>query len=454
MADLLVIEDTLTHQDTGSARSYSFAVGPGRQALRLTFEVDPARVGPYDQAVNLIVHDPEGFRGTPGRGTQPARIAVSGSTAGFLDGPLPPGEWQAEIGVVHVLEGPVCTYRLRVWSEAIDQAEEPTAEKPLPLAVPETGPGWYAGDLHMHTHHSDGQWTMQELWQAIQGRNLDFFVLTDHNTLSGFSQLASLETGRVLPIPGMEVTTRAGHLVAVGVEQLIDWRLAPDRRSIADVIRDVHAAGGIAIIAHPGADGSPICHGCRWDLEDEDSREADAVEVWNSPWLLDEDNERSLRYWERWLEQGYRRPLSGGSDAHGGRPTFETGVPTTWVYADSLSREAILAGIRAGRIVVSSGPKLRLHGQAGEIVGDPGDELPAKGSFRLEARVSESTTPGRLRLIGNGAVLAETEARTEGQAVFTAESPEPGWYRADFRALDDDRMLAMSAPLYVGPARV
>jgi hypothetical protein len=51
-------------------------------------------------------------------------------------------------------------------------------------------------------------------------------------------------------------------------------------------------------------------------------------------------------------------------------------------------------------------------------------------------------------------VLAETEVRTEGQAVFTAEQAEPGWYRADFRALDDNRMLAMSAPLYVGQSRV
>ncbi len=184
MPDLLAIEDTLTHQDTGSTRFHAFAVGPEPQALRLSFEVDPARVGPYGQAVGVMLHSPEGFRGAPGRGTQPARIATTGSTAGFLDGPLAPGEWQAEIGVVHVLEGPVCTYRLRIWMKRLSAMAEPTAEKPLPPAMPETGPGWYAGDLHMHTHHSDGQWTVQELWQAIQERNLDFFVLTDHNTLS------------------------------------------------------------------------------------------------------------------------------------------------------------------------------------------------------------------------------------------------------------------------------
>jgi predicted metal-dependent phosphoesterase TrpH len=102
------------------------------------------------------------------------------------------------------------------------------------------------------------------------------------------ADVAALDTGRVLPIPGVEVTMRHGHMLALGVDALIDWWVGRAGRTIDDVLRDIHAAGGVAIIAHPGADPSPICHGCRWE-EDADPRQVDAVEVWNSPWQLDED---------------------------------------------------------------------------------------------------------------------------------------------------------------------
>ena len=340
--------------------------------LCLTFEIEPARVGPYGQAIGVFLHDPAGFRGSPGRSAPPARLGAWGATPGLVPGPLPAGTWKAEVNLNYVLEGPPCTYRLRVWLEDGAAAAAP-APRPLPIAIPDTGPGWYGGDLHMHTNHSDGRWSVAELWQAIQQRSLDFFVLTDHNSLTGQAEVAALDTGRVLPIPGMEVTMRKGHMLAIGMETLIDWWVGRDGRTIADVLRDVHAAGGVAIVAHPGADGSPICHGCRWELANVDPRHVNAVEVWNSPWQLDEDNENSMIFYDAWLARGYRVPLSGGSDEHGGRPIFAPGVPTTYVYARELSRQAILDGIRAGHMVVSSGPVLRLTATAGGVTAIPGD---------------------------------------------------------------------------------
>ncbi len=186
--------------------------------------------------------------------------------------------------------------------------------------------------------------------------------------------------------------------MAAGVSTVVDWRLEHGERTIAEIVRDVHAPGGVAIVAHPGAEPSPVCHGCRWDLVDVDPREIDAVEVWNSPWHMGdpEDNEISLAFWEDWLKRGYRVPFCGGSDAHGGAPTFKTGVPTTYVYAQELSRSAILDGIRAGRIVVSSGPVLRLTGKSGVVSGGPGETLPAGGPFTLQAMISGLVEPARL----------------------------------------------------------
>ncbi len=55
------------------------------------------------------------------------------------------------------------------------------------------GAGWYRGDLHAHTLHSDGSWDAQGLAEFARARALNFLSLTDHNTVSG---VAALNTPR------------------------------------------------------------------------------------------------------------------------------------------------------------------------------------------------------------------------------------------------------------------
>jgi len=449
--EVLEIDAVAAHADSRTYRTYPFEVPLGTTALALTFDVDPKQVGLYSQAMDLALYSPSGFRGAPGRGVRPARIAIDGATPGFLPGRIEPGTWVAQVCLVYVLDGPPCSYRLRIWTEDKASREEVVPSTSLPQAVPHTGPGWYAGDLHMHTHHSDGQWSVEELWHAVQQRKLDFFVLTDHNNLSGLAALSALDTRTILPIPGIEVTTMYGHLVGVGVETLIDWRINYRDRTIADIVRDVHAVGGVAIVAHPGAEPSPACHGCRWDFSDTDPRTIDAVEVWNGPWSGGnvEDNERGLAFWKEWGTQGHCVSLSGGSDEHGDESTFPPGVPTTYVYAHELSRAAILEGIRAGRIVVSSGPVLRFVGRAGAVSGGPGTTLPSQGPFVLEATVSGLDVPARLCLLGNGSILTEKVLHGAGACTFECGRPVGGWYHAELRDLDGSAMMAIASPLFI-----
>jgi len=45
--------------------------------------------------------------------------------------------------------------------------------------------GWYSGDAHLHTTYSDGRQNVEEVKEAIRAVNIDWAVLTDHNTLGG-----------------------------------------------------------------------------------------------------------------------------------------------------------------------------------------------------------------------------------------------------------------------------
>ncbi|MCX4430244.1 CehA/McbA family metallohydrolase [Streptomyces mirabilis] len=80
----------------------------------------------------------------------------------------------------------------------------------------------------------------------------------------------------------------------------------------------------------------------------------DVVEVWNGLWTSDRpwnaDNEAALAEWGRSLaadiHSGSWRPAMGNSDTH---LEGQIGIPHTVVFAEELSTEAILAGIRAGR---------------------------------------------------------------------------------------------------------
>jgi hypothetical protein len=116
------------------------------------------------------------------------------------------------------------------------------------------------GVVHVHhepSHDSDAPFA--EVLDAAHGAGLDFVVLTDHLE-PGAQQLPGAEHAglhsdasghRVLVLLGVELGTRDGHLLALDVP-----RPVPDEgRSGRDVIRDVHALGGFAVVPHPFTHG-------------------------------------------------------------------------------------------------------------------------------------------------------------------------------------------------------
>jgi hypothetical protein len=113
---------------------------------------------------------------------------------------LLPGTWKLLIGVPNIREQSVASYEADIYLEFVSGNKTPQrfADKPL-----RSSPGWYRGDLHMHTAHSDGQCNSQAgkkvpcpvflTLQSAATRGLDFIAVTDHNTTSQYNSLRELQ---------------------------------------------------------------------------------------------------------------------------------------------------------------------------------------------------------------------------------------------------------------------
>jgi len=111
-------------------------------------------------------------------------------------------------------------------------------------------------DLHVHTTVSDGLKRPEECVRLAKEINLDVLAITDHDRIEG-ALLALEEAERlgnaVSVVPGTEITTTQGHLLALFVEEEI-----PSMYPLIETIREIHARGGLAIAPHVGLGFSPV----------------------------------------------------------------------------------------------------------------------------------------------------------------------------------------------------
>ncbi len=104
-------------------------------------------------------------------------------------------------------------------------------------------------DLQLHSDLGDGLSPPEALLDAAERARLDVVALTDHDDIRGSFQArdeAARRGSSVAVVTGIEVTTRAGHLLALFVEDEL-----PMLRPLAETVAAVHRLGGIAIVPHP-----------------------------------------------------------------------------------------------------------------------------------------------------------------------------------------------------------
>ncbi|WP_344399755.1 CehA/McbA family metallohydrolase [Streptomyces longisporus] len=391
-------------------------VPPGVSEVQVSYTYDKPAVPPGTpgNALDIGLFDErgtglggEGFRGWSGGARTEFFVRADDATPGYLPGPIRPGTWHVVLGPYTVAPQGL-SYELTVTLTHGEPGGTPEPVYP-PARAKGRGRAWYRGDCHLHSWYSDGRRTPAEIASLARAAGLDFINSSDHNTHSSHPHWAPEAGEDLLIMLGEEVTTRNGHVLALGTDPgtFVDWRYrARDRRfgRFADRIRET---GGLVVPAHPHG----TCVGCGWKFG---FGEADAVEVWNGPWTP--DDEVTLAEWDNQLVRSVREgrgwlPAMGNSDAH--RDPDTVGLPQTVVLADDLTREAILEGIRAGRSYVAESRSVSLAFTAsadGQVAG-PGERL----------EVVDHDTPVTVRLEATGAPRCTIRFVTDQGVLFTSE---------------------------------
>ena len=156
-------------------------------------------------------------------------------------------------------------------------------------------------DLHTHTCYSyDSNASPREMVDAAIKKGVSCLAITDHGKIQGAIEAMEYARGKpILIIPGIEVKSKEGDILALNVKEKI-----PNKLSAKETIKKIKEAGGLAIIPHPFG---WFCS-FNGDLEGL-IKEIDGIEIFNAS--LFGGNEKALAF-----ARQHNLPWTCGSDAH------------------------------------------------------------------------------------------------------------------------------------------
>ncbi len=399
-----------------------FRVPPGVRAIHVHYDFKPhdTGIGYSTNVVDIGLFDPsgkglgnaDGFRGWSGGARRHFMVSRRWATPGYLAGPITRGLWHVILGPF-LITPPGTPWHVTVTLEHGKPDEPAFHALHAPTSVPGTPPGWYRGDLHTHSVHSDGKWTPAQLVAQAQEHGLDFLGTSDHNTNAATRIFGHHVPDGFLVVSGEEVTTRNGHWLATGTTPgtWVDWRYRAADHELARFTALTRSRGGVAIAAHPFV---PVA-GTRWDFGTTYAG-MDAVEVWNGPWEL--WDQKAVATWHAGLVAGHFTPAVGNSDSHHAGQTV--GLPQTVYRLETLSSAAIVAAVQGGHCWIAESSQVELTFEATgagvtTTVGGPGDTVTLAAGEQLACSLSVSGVPGTVaQLLGSSGVLAAAVADGDG----------------------------------------
>jgi hypothetical protein len=350
------------------------------------------------------------------------------------------------------------------WSLAEVQAQAGDAlTLALQRLVDMPGHGYYGVDLHMHSTYSDGRQKPAEVALMCQAEGLHIAALTDHESVAQQPEWLALQGPSFLPLRGQEVTTTLGHILSLGCAECVSNDVAQGAADMTRVFREIHAQGGMAIVAHPNVPGM--------SYRTLDVRDYDALEILNGsvpPYGGVCDFVQGRKAWHSALSQGHRIPVVGNSDNHDGLAALARQLlrnpdqvaqidkdlaplvklvdvervllPWGWKglhhgtyrtylrLEDQPTPEAVMAAVKAGRSFVTNGPLLLATLDAAY----PGSEvvLGERPALEFYAELFANRPLERLDLLVNGQVAVTLPS--PGPQVSASLTAKPGdWVVAE-----------------------
>jgi hypothetical protein len=346
-------------------------------------------------------------------------------------------------------------------------------------------------NLHIHTVHSDGTGSHQEVAEAALDSGLDAVIVTDHNILVQ-DQEGYYTQGekRVLVLVGEEIhdnntPARNNHLLVIGAgKELVG--MADDTQRLVNTINELD---GLSFIAHPIDPAAPKFNQSDFSWDKWDITGYTGIELWNGfsefktrlknipaalwyayfPKLIARGPiPETLAIWDRLTSTGNRVVAVGGSDAHAmhrnlgpfKRTVFPYRfhfksvnthllLPTELTGTLETDRGLILGALRAGHAFVGYDlpfptTGFRFTASSGEEKAIMGDEIPFQSGTILASKLP---LPGECILIKDGKKIKKWPNRTR----VKYEVPAAGVYRIEvyFPYRGRRRGWIYSNPIYI-----
>ncbi|MEP7306163.1 MAG: CehA/McbA family metallohydrolase [Acidobacteriota bacterium] len=424
--DVVTLSGVLTSADRDWGGERTFIVPSGTSAIDIDLTCPD---GEPESLLDFGVGGPSGLRGWSTARHDHVHLDALSASLGYLPGPIEAGQWRVLLGAPPRRDGSNTAYQITV---RLSNGPAPT------WPVLRASPGWFAGDLHVHSGHSDGYRDdprgrqrpvlVRDVIAAGSAAQLDFLAITDHNTASHWVDIdrAQAASPTLLLLHGREITTARGHFNAIGERRFTDFRLGP-RRPMSTLLEQVARNGAFVSINHAWLSSSDWCNGCGWaDRDAETMQRVAGIEVLNGSTPTRGIAGPGWAFWADRLEHGQHAVPVGGSDVHDpfeGRASLRS--PATVVWASALSEEAIVAGLKSGRVFVRASPG-------------------SKSVLDLTAR-SAQTTVGMGQTIGPGRVTLAAHvtgsARQQCYWIRRGHKSEP----VDLLSDDDTTTLTVDA---------
>lgn len=190
-------------------------------------------------------------------------------------------------------------------------------------------------DLHVHSEGSyDASESVEHILEHAQDIDLDAVAITDHNTIEkSLEAVEKADEYNIKAIPGAEISTADGHLLALGVEELPETG-----QPFNETMEEIRELGGIAVIPHP-------FQRTRHGVKKSKIKDCDAIEVYNSWLFTGWRNRKAKKYAKK-----HNYPEVASSDAHtlGMVGKAYTEINTAFTDKEELGRDEILEAVENG----------------------------------------------------------------------------------------------------------